>query len=204
MDWEHFHEAVLLKVWNCNTHVIKAKMEKLTQKVAAVREESAVNQWLSEDETRTITPAFGDLTMVIALQLDPSKRRGRTGGNTRYASLENIVNNLDLNGDGSLTTVAGDDLWLSYGPQSLEELATFIGKVIRASNGKNLEGTVLKTLIEENNPKLDSEGILEYMLTYPPEFECGVVNNNSDSGPTTKSTGTNTTRSDRTGAKERS
>ena len=62
---------------------------------------------------------------------------------------ENIVNNLDLNGDGSLRTVAGDDLWLSYGPQSLDELTNFIGKVIRVSNGNNPKGSVLKTLIEE-------------------------------------------------------
>ena len=51
---------------------------------------------------------------------------------------------------------------------------------------------------------LYSEGILEYMLTYPPEYECGKVNNNSDSGPTFKSTGTNTTRSDRPRGKKRS
>ena len=54
--------------------------------------------------------------MVIARQLEPSKQRVRTGGNSMDASLENIVNNLDLNGHGSLRTVAGDDLWLSYDP----------------------------------------------------------------------------------------
>ena len=91
-----------------------------------------VFQWLSEDEARAITPAFGDLTTVIARQLEPSKWRMETGGNTRDASLENIVNNLDLNGDGSVRTIAGNDLWLSYGPQSLEEVTTFIGKVIEA------------------------------------------------------------------------
>ena len=32
----------------------------------------------------------------------------RTGGNTKDASLENIVNNLYLTGDDSLKTVAGD------------------------------------------------------------------------------------------------
>ena len=120
---------------------------------------SAVYQWLNEDETNAITPAFGDLTTVIAQQLEPSKQRVRTGGNNGDASLENIVNNLDLNGDGSLWTVAGDDLWLSYGPQSLGEVTTFIGKVKRVSNGKNLKRSVLKTLIEETNPKLHSEGI---------------------------------------------
>ena len=133
--------------------------------------------------------------MVIARQLEPSKRRIRTGGNTRDAGLENIVNNLDLNGDGSLRTVAGDDLWLHYGPESLEELADFIGKVIKASEGKNstLKGSVLKTLIEVTNPKLQSEGVLEYELTYPPEFECGKVSKDSHGGPTFKSTETNTT-----------
>ena len=108
---------------------------------------SAVYQWLSGDETHAITPSFGDLTTVIARQLEPSKRQVRTGGNTRDAGLENIVNNLDLNDDGSLRTVVGDDLWLTYGPQSLEEVTTFVGKVIRASNGKNLKGSLLKTLI---------------------------------------------------------
>ena len=142
---------------------------------------------------------------MIARQLEPSKRRVRTGGNTRDAGLENIVNNLDLNGDGSVRTVAGDDLWLRYGPQSLEELTNFIGKVVRTSYGKNLKGSVLKTLIEETNPKLHSEGIHEYMLTYPAEYEfSGKVNNNSDYGPTFKSTGTNTTRSDRPRGKKRS
>ena len=58
-----------------------------------------------------------------------------------------------------------------------KELADFIGNVIKASDGNhsNLKGSVLKTLIEETNPKLHSEGVLEYMLTYPPEFECGKV-----------------------------
>ena len=78
-----------------------------------------------------------------------------------------------------------------------------IGKVIRVSNGKNLKGTVLKTLIEETNPKVHSKGILEYILTYPPNFKIGALNNNSDSiGTTSKST--NTTRSDRPSGKKRS
>ena len=132
--------------------------------------------------------------MVIARQLEFSKRRIKTGGNTRDAGLENIVN-LDLNGDGSLRTVAGDDLWMSYGPQSLEELTQFVGKVIKATNGNKsaLKGSVLKTLIEVTNPKLESEGVLEYELTYPPEFECGKVDKGSDGGPTFKSIGINTT-----------
>ena len=67
-------------------------------------------------------------------------------------------------------SIAGDDLWLSHGPQSLEELTNFIGKVIRVSNGNNLKGSLLKTHIEETNPKLHSDGVLEYMLTYPPDF----------------------------------
>ena len=127
---------------------------------------------ISNAKTHANTPAFGYLTTVIAQQLGPSKLRVRTGGNTRDAGLENTVNNIYLNGDGSLGTVAGDDLWLSHSPQSLEELTNFIGKVISASNGKNLKGSVLKTLIEETNPKLRSDGIHEYMLTYPPEYEC--------------------------------
>ena len=168
---------------------------------------SSVFQWLSEDHTNENTPAYGDLTMVITRQLESSKRRIRTGGNTRDAGLENIVNNLDLNGDGSLRTVAWDDLWLSYGPHSLEELSNFIGKVIKASNGKHsaLKGSVLKTFIEETNPKLQSEGVLEYELTYPPEFECGKVDKSSDGVPTFKSIGTNTTLSgDCTKGKKRS
>ena len=58
--------------------------------------------------------------------------------------------NPDLNGDGSLRIVVGEDLWLNYGPESLEELGNFIGKVIKASKGNhsNLKGSVLKTLIE--------------------------------------------------------
>ena len=155
---------------------------------------SSVFQWLSDDDTNANTPAYGDLTTVIARHLEASKRRIRTGGNIRDAGLENIVN-LDLNGDGSLRTVAGDDLWMSYGPQTLEELTQFVGKVIKATNGKHsaLKGSVLKTLIEVTNPKLQSEGVLEYELTYPPEFECGKVSKDSHGGPTFKSTGTNTT-----------
>ena len=77
----------------------------------------------------------------------------------------------------------------------LEELTQFVGKVIKATNGKRsaLKGTVLKTLIEVTNPKLQSEGVLEYELTYPPEFEWGKVDKSSDGGPTFKSIGTNTT-----------
>ena len=155
---------------------------------------SAVFQLLSGDDTNAITPAYGDLTTVIARQLEPSKRRIRTGGNTRDAGLENIVN-LDLNGDGSLRTVSGDDLWTSYGPQSLEELTKFIEKVTKATKGNKsaLKGSVLKTLIEVTNPMLASEGVLEYELTYPPEFECGKVDKASDGGPTFKSIGINTT-----------
>ena len=166
-----------------------------------------VFQWLSGDDLNANTPAYGDLTTVIARQLEPSKRRIRTGGNTRDAGLENIVNNLDLNGDGSMRTVAGDDLWVHYGPQTLEELSNFIGKVIKASEGKHstLKGSVLKTLFEETNPKLQSEGVLEYELTYPPEFECGKVSKSSHGGSTFKSTGTNTTISgDWTRGKKRS
>ena len=97
-----------------------------------------------------------------------------------------------------------EDLWLSQSPKSLDELTNFIGKVIRASNGKNLKGSMLKTLIEETNPKLHSKGMHEYVLTYPAEYDfSGNVNNNSDS-PTFKSTGTNTTRSDRPRGKKRS
>ena len=199
LEWETFHEEVPLKVWNCSSHTMQAKIEKLLNQANAIKEESKlmspVFQWLSGDNTHAITPAFGDLTTVIARQLEPSKRRIRTGGNTRDAGLENIVSNLDLNGDGSLRTVAGDDLWLHYGSESLEELADFIGKVIKASEGNHstLKGSVLKTLIEATNPKLHSEGVLEYELTYPPDFECGKVNKNSHGGPTFKSTGTSTT-----------
>ena len=79
-----------------NAHTIQAKKEKLLHKATAIKKESklmsTVFQWLSEDETPAITSAFGGLTMVIARQLEPSIRCVRTGGNTRDASLENIVN----------------------------------------------------------------------------------------------------------------
>ena len=110
MDWEKFHEDVSLKVWNSSAHTIQAKIKKLLHKAAAIKEESklmsAVYQWLSGDDTNANIPAFGDLTTVIARQLELSKRRGKTGGNTRDADLENIVYNLNLNGEGSLRTFA--------------------------------------------------------------------------------------------------
>ena len=198
LEWETSYEEVPLKVWNCSPLAIQAKLQKLLTRAQAIKEESklmsSVFQWLSDDHTNAITPAYGDLTTVIARQLEPSKRRIRTGGNTRDAGLENIVN-LDLNGDGSLRTVAGDDLWISYGPQTLGELTQFVEKILKATKGKKsaLKGSVLKTLIEVTNPKLQSEGVLEYELTYPPEFECGKVDESSDGGPTFKSIGINTT-----------
>ena len=197
LEWESSYEEVPLKVWNCSPLAIQAKLQKLLTRAQAIKEESklmsSVFQWLSDDHTNANTPAYGDLTTVIARQLEPSKRRIRTGGNTRDAGLENIVN-LDLNGDGSLRTVAGDDLWTSYGPQTLEELTLFIEKVTKATKGNKsaLKGSVLKTLIEVTNPKLQSEGVLEYELTYPPDFECGKVDKASDGGPTFKSIGVNT------------
>ena len=95
MEWDSIYEEVPLKVWNCSHLTIQAKLQKLLTRAQAVKEESklmsSVFQWLSEDNSNANTPAYGDLTTVIARQLEPSKRRIRTGGNTRDAGLENIL-----------------------------------------------------------------------------------------------------------------
>ena len=86
LEWETSHEEVPLKVWNCSSLTIQAKLQKLLTRAQAIKEESklmsSVFQWLSDDHTNANTPAYGDLTTVIARQLEPSKRRIRTGGNT--------------------------------------------------------------------------------------------------------------------------
>ena len=70
MEWETSHEEVPMKVWNCSSLTIQAKIEKLLNKATAIKEESmlmtAVYQWLSGDDTHAIIPAFVDLTTVVA------------------------------------------------------------------------------------------------------------------------------------------
>ena len=90
-----------LRVWNCNAHVIHRKLEKLVDKVARIKEESklmsVVIDWLEYDANNVKTPAFGDLTQAFARHQLPSIQSVITGGTTREGSLENCVNNLNLN-----------------------------------------------------------------------------------------------------------
>ena len=64
--------CVPLRVWNCNFHVIRGKLESLVNKAAKIQEESklmsVVQQWLEHDKNNVTTPAFGDLTQALAQQ----------------------------------------------------------------------------------------------------------------------------------------
>ena len=77
LEWDSIYEEVPLKVWNCSPLTIQAKLQKLLTRAQAIKEVSklmsSVFQWLRDDHTNAITPAYGDLTTVIARQLEPSK-----------------------------------------------------------------------------------------------------------------------------------
>ena len=70
LEWDSIYEEVPLKVWNCSHLTIQAKLQKLLTRAQAVKEESklmsSVFQWLSEDNSNANTPAYGDLTTLIA------------------------------------------------------------------------------------------------------------------------------------------
>ena len=75
--------------------------------------------WLNFDERLVVTPAFGELTQAKARQQQPSIQRMRTGTIARDASIENCVQNLNLNTGDGLQTITGDELWRQQGPQTL-------------------------------------------------------------------------------------
>ena len=122
--------------------------------------------WLEFDENFAITPAFGDLTLAKARQLEPSIQCIRTGNVARDASLENSVNNLNL----GPRVITGDELWRQHGPQTLTEAFEFFGRVVKMKAEGNIstKRAVQQTLIETSRPKLIELGIEEYNLSHPP------------------------------------
>ena len=127
---------------------------------------SAVMDWLEHDENFAITPAFGDLTLAKARQLEPSIQCIRTGSIARDASLENSVNNLNL----GPRVITGDELWRQHGPQTLTEAFEFFGRVVKMKAEGNIstKRAVQQTLIETSRPKLIEQGIDEYNFSHPP------------------------------------
>ena len=55
----------------------------------------------------------------------------KTGGITREnASLENCAQNLNFSPSDGLQTISGNELWRKHGPQTLEKINSFIGRVV--------------------------------------------------------------------------
>ena len=77
------------------------------------------------------TPAFGDGTQAVARQHAPSIQRIRTGSIARDASIENCVQNHNLNPEDGIPTITGDDLWRRHGPQTLNQAFAFVGRVVK-------------------------------------------------------------------------
>ena len=73
--WHECWSLVPLKIWNCSSMCIRAKLESLVENASKIKEESkllsVVMDWLEFDEAFAITPAFGDLTQAKARPLEP-------------------------------------------------------------------------------------------------------------------------------------
>ena len=103
---------------------------------AGAKEENAklrhcVLQWLKEDETRSNTARFGDLTHAIqTLQI---RRRIRTASPVQSDStLDQSVCGLNLNAAGGLTSYSNDELWKAHGPQTLQQACSFVRRVVKS------------------------------------------------------------------------
>ena len=78
--WNRYNHLVPLKIWNCREPVIYGKLQSLSMEAGAIEENvklrPCVLHWLKEDETRSNTARFGDLTRAI--QTSQIRRRIRT------------------------------------------------------------------------------------------------------------------------------
>ena len=122
--WNKFHSLVPLKIWNCTEPIIFGKMQSLGMKAGTLDENAkltpCVLQWLKEDEARSNTARFGDLTHAI--QISQVRRRIRTASPGQEGpSLDESVQGLDLNAAVGLTSYSRDELWKAHGPQTLQE-----------------------------------------------------------------------------------
>ena len=105
--WNKYHSLVPLKIWNCSEPIIFGKMQSLSMKAGTLEENAklapCVLLWLKEDETRSNTARFGDLTHAI--QISQVRRRIRTASPGQDGpSLDESVQGLDLNAAVGLTS----------------------------------------------------------------------------------------------------
>ena len=76
-----------------------------------------VLQLLKEDEARSNTARFGDLTLSI--QTSQVRRRIRMASPGQEGpTLDESVHGLDLNAAVGLTSYSNDELWRAHGPQT--------------------------------------------------------------------------------------
>ena len=91
-----------------------------------------VLSWLKEDMARSNTARFGNLT--TAIQISQVRRKIRTASPGRDGpSLDEVVQGLDLNAAVGPTSYSRDELWKAFGPQTLHEACSFVGRVVEFS-----------------------------------------------------------------------
>ena len=119
--------------------------------------------WLKEDEARSNTARFGDLTHAI--QISQVRRRIRTASPGQEGpSLDESVQGLDLNAAVGLTSYSRDELWKAHGPQTLQEACSFVGRVVKFSTeNKITEGkAVQQILLKTARDNLRKKGVVEF------------------------------------------
>ena len=125
-----------------------------------------VLQWLKEDETRSKTARFGDLTHAI--QTSQVRRMVRTTSPGRdNLSLDESVGGLNLNVAVGPVSYSNDALWKAQGPQTLCDACSFVRRVVESmsTNKTSITRTVLQILRKDTREALRKEGIVEFEIS---------------------------------------
>ena len=98
-------------------------------KVGSLKENAklapCVLSWFKVDMARSNTARFGDMT--TAIQISQVRRKIRTASPGRDdPSLDEVVEVLDLNAAVLPQSYSRDELWRTFGPQTLQEACSFV------------------------------------------------------------------------------
>ena len=125
-----------------------------------------VLQWLKEDETRSNTARFGDLTRAI--QTSQIRRRIRMASPGQDGpTLAQSVSGLNLIAAVGLTSYSNDELWKAHGPQTLQQACSFVRRIVKSmsENDNTVSKAVQQILRKCARDDLRKKGIVEFLLS---------------------------------------
>ena len=165
--WNKYHSLVPLTIWNCSNPIIFGKMQALGMKVGSLKENTKLApcalSWFKADSARSNTARFGDLT--TAIQISQVRRKIRTASPGRDdPSLDEVVEVLDLNAAVLPQSYSRDELWRTFGPQTLQEACSFVGRVVETSTEKKITRvkSVQQILMKTARDTLRKRGVVEF------------------------------------------